>query len=410
MVRILRLSLLVLTSVLIFISCNQDPTSIGSNIVPSKNQIGFAQVDSYLGNYKQSSSYYSIKPKLGGGTFILIGNLPYMQSSILLRWDIFMDDSLKTALQNGSLTVKSAYLTMTPVYTIGDSTSSLDFTISQIRSPWSASGFDRDSISQLVLDNSNIKISNITITKSTQNFDSLYSCNLNTSAVYNWLKYVADSNSVPRSYGTQLTPTSSTKKIIGFSAINLLSSTTSNATLLHVVLSRPTWSSDDTLAVSPSQDIHFIQKYIPPANTGDIYLEGSYATEGKVFIDFPSIPKNVIINKATLTLYVDSLNTTDGSLKSDSINAKTLGDSTSNVLSKDSSTYALLSRSGNTFSGNVAWMIQKWIDKDVNYPNQGITLALSDQAESAARIAFYGSKNPNKLLRPKLTFTYTQKQ
>jgi hypothetical protein len=410
LVRILRLLLLVFASVIIFTSCNQDPTSVGSTIVPIKDQIGFAQVDSYLGNFKQSSSFYSTKPLLGGAYYLLLGNLPYMQSSIIFRWDIYLDDSLKTAIQDGSLTVKSAYLTMTQGYIIGDSTSKLDFTISQIRSSWSAAGFDRDSVSQLVVDNTNIKTGTISITQSTKNVDSLYTCNLNPSAVYNWLKYVADSSSVQRSYGTQLVPTSSTKKIIGFKAIDLLTSGTSSATLLHVVLSRPNWYTDDTLVVSPSQDIHYIQKYVPPANNGDIYLEGSYATSGKVFIDFPSIPKNVIINKAILTLYVDSLNTTDGSLKSDSIAIKTLGDSTSNVLTKDSTIYGLLIKSGNTFSGNIAWMIQKWIDKDTNYPNQGATLSLTDQTESAARIAFYGSKNPNKLLRPKLTFTYMQKQ
>ena len=83
MIRFLRLSLLVVTLTFLFISCNQDPTSVGSNLLSEQDKFTFQQLNSDSLNIPQKSSYYEYTPKLGGSEYLLLGKTPYSESSIL---------------------------------------------------------------------------------------------------------------------------------------------------------------------------------------------------------------------------------------------------------------------------------------------------------------------------------------
>jgi len=106
-------------------------------------------------------------------------------------------------------------------------------------------------------------------------------------------------------------------------------------------------------------------------------------------------------------LNVDTTSTLDGNPSSDSLFAQILADSTTKKLTKDSTIVTILAKKNKIYTGDIAWMVQKWQNGE---SNQGILLSLWDEYASAARIAFFGSKDPNKALRPKLKIIYMQKK
>lgn len=397
MIRFLLLSFFAVALTVIFISCNQDPTSVGSNLVSEQDQFTFNQLDSYESNISQKSAWSQITPKLGTSQYVLLGKTSYAESSMLLLYNIYLPDSLLARLKAGELLVKSASLKMIPKYTLGDNSASFDFSVYQIRSPWTEIGFDRDSLSQLSYDASDIK-SNLTTTDTTINF------NLNTNVVKEWLMRKADSTAAPKNYGLIFKPKPSTQKILGFLGIHGTAAT--NESILNVILERPSTGYKDTINVSPYEDVHVVTGTLPTTNN-NFYLEGGYSLRSTLFFDISSLAKSSIVNKAILDLTVDESKSLDGSLKSDSIYVQLLADSTSRRLTSDSVYSVLLKRTGNVFSGDISWIVQKWLS---GVENQGVIISLVDEYSTAARIAFYGSKDPNKALRPKLKITYMQKK
>jgi len=214
----------------------------------------------------------------------------------------------------------------------------------------------------------------------------------------------ADSTAAPKNYGIIFKPKPSTQKILGF--LGIIGTSSSNESMLNIILERPSTGYKDTINVSPYEDVHVVTGSLPTASS-DFYLEGGYMLKSKLFFDVSSLPKNSIVNKAILDLTVDESQSLDGSLKSDSMYVQLLADSTTMKLTGDSTYSVLLVRTGNVFSGDISWIVQKWLS---GVSNQGIIMSLVDEYTSAARIAFYGSKDPNKALRPKLKITYMQKK
>jgi hypothetical protein len=400
LIKFLRSLFLLSTVALIFISCNQTPTSVGVDLIADKSQIDFKQLDSYDANLTQRSSYYYELNYAGTAEYVMLGKIPYMESSILYHWDFTLADSIKTAFTDGSLRITSAWIQMRPRYTIGDSNSNFDFSVYQVRNGWTSTTFTKDSVAQLLYDAYDVK-SNLT-------YDSVYKFNVNTSVIKEWFKYIIDTTTTPKNYGLLFKPKQSVSKICGFYSADVTLDT--SETLIHFVIEKPSTGYIDTISVSPDQDVHIVTHSTAPTTGTNIYLEGTLPYRSKLFFDLSSLPKDIIVSNATLELTVDSTKSLDGSLTSDSIYVQTLADSASTKLTKDSSYYAILKRSGNKYSGDMAWMVQKWIRSDLYYANQGISIALTDEINSCARIAIYGSSDSKKERRPRLKITYMQKQ
>jgi hypothetical protein len=291
-------------------------------------------------------------------------------------------------------------MTMKPIYYSGDKSQPFAFSAYQIRSPWSVTGFDQDSLlnkSNFIYDNTN-EVSSISI------IDTLVSFNLQNSVITEWIKYISDSTSAPKNYGLIFKPTSATNRYMGFRAVN---GTTVDADVpyLHFVLNVPN-ADDDTLDVSPYMDAH-IMTGAAPSPTTNIVLEGSYAVRGYLSIDLSSIPKNSIVNKATLQLIPDTLSSVNSSPSEDTLEVYMLADSVRKSFTADSGVTTILTRSKGAFSGNITWMVQKWLNGTI--PNEGIMLVLYDELATSVKLQFYGSNNQNKALRPKLNIVYMQR-
>lgn len=395
--KFLRPFLVALFSVVIFISCNDDPTSIPSNLIPDEDKVVFNVFDSNEQNSRQSSSYFEKLENLYGGEKRLLGKNEYAKSSILFSWDIYLADSLITYINNNELTVKSAVVTMTPSYSLGNQNEYFDYTVNQLTSEWDYTSLRRDSLKYITRDFSDIS--------SNKNYtDSVVSFDLNPNIVMNWLKYKTDTTYQAVNYGIILSPTENTNRFIGFTSTYSLYDI--KQTEITIVIEKA--SSDlDTIVAYPNNDLHIVERIgSTPQSSNKIYLDGGYALRGKLFIDVSSLPKNIAINKAILELSADSVNTIDGDPASDSLIVLMTADSSANKLTGDSLVSTVLKRDGNKFTGNITWMVQKWIN---GVENQGLQLLLYDELSSAARIVLYGSKESNSALRPRLTIYYPKR-
>ena len=379
-------------SILALYSCNDNPTSVGSNLL--KNDfINVNQIDSYKDSLKQTSSYYKKTVALGASSTLLLGKNANVQASALLRFLIYFDDSVKTDYTNNKVSIVSASVKLTPTYTFGDSTANFNFSVHKVSSNWTSEGFDSDSLSSLVYDPSNLS-SNLVLTDSSTSF------NLDLSLVNNWMKEIIDSTFADDN-GIYLLPTSDTKKVIGYTA---LSATYTSATSLTIVLQK-TGVYTDTLTFYPAQDVSAISSTAPAGSAEDIFVQGGIVYNSKLWFDVSSVPKNAIINRAELTLTVDSTATITGSSFVNSLYVYFLEDTANEVI--DSIRAYSLSRVNNTFDGNITSYVQSWVD---NVSNDGLLLKVANPTSGLELFALKGSNAADRSVRPRLIITYTAKK
>ncbi len=395
MIKKFRLSFLSIPIIALFISCSDSPTSVGENIIPDQDKIKFAQYDSFTEETPQQSNSYQEKLKLGIAEKVLLGKTDLGESSLMYKYWIYMDDSLLTRILNNELIVKSATMEMKTSYKFGESSAPFDFSVHQIRNAWTEDGFDTDSLKNLQYDAADVSL-NKSIT------DTLIKFDINPQVITSWLKVKKDSN-LARNYGIILKPKAGTNRMIGFDAV--YSDGSAENIMLSFIVERASVGYIDTVGVSPFWDVHnFVGS--KPSSQNHLFIQGSLGIRSMLSFDISKLPKNIILNKAILDLNVDPTKTTDGTPASDSIIVQIFGDSTTHKLTSDSLYYVYLGRTGNVYSGDIAWIVQKWIKGDAN---QGLQLALPDEYFSASRIAIYNGKESNKALRPRLKITYTIK-
>jgi hypothetical protein len=392
--KFFQLSFILIISLFIYNACNDDPSSIGSNLIPSNENVTFFELDSYKANLTQSSSSFDKKLIFGNSDRVLLGKYSYGEASALYRFSLFLPDTTYTKILNGQFQIEKAWMQLKPVYTHGNKTSNFDFSVHQIRSTWNVTGFDRDSIASLKYDAGNVG-------SVFSNTDSLIQFNINNNVILEWLKFSKDSTSAPKNYGLMLKPTNSTNKLLGFNSVITTNNSTDN--VLFYVVKRGT--AKDTIALSPFLN-NFTYTSANPIQNTNMYLEGIYSRKGQLFFNISSLPKTIIVNKATVELTVDTLNSFYGKPIKDSLFVQLLADSTTRKLTSDSTSYTILSRSGNKYIGDVTYPVQRWV---TGMANHGFILSLWDEYSSPSRVTIYGSKNSDKALRPKLKIIYMQK-
>lgn len=391
-----RLCLLVIAfSSLLLFSCNDDPTSIGSNLVPDDDKISFSEYDTNVENPNQSSSYYKTIKGLGTAEKILVGKNSYSESVAMLQYKFYLSDSLNTLLKNNQIKVNKATLSMPITYSLGNKSLPFDFTVHNIKSSWSPVGFNVDSLSSLSYDSPDISSSR------TYN-DTLVTLELHTETVKSWLKAEADTQGTQPNRGMIFKPSAATQRFIGFNAVKLYDD--SKLPTLIVEIEQP-GGFLDTLSATPYTDIHAVTG-TSPILQNNIVLQGGLVSQGSLFFDLSSLPKDIIINNASLILTVDQANTLDGEPKSDSIWVQVYKDSTEKTFTADSSVITILElQDDGKFIGDISWMVQKWLSDSTTH-NHGVKLSLYDESVTAARISLYGSKAQDQALRPRLKIVY----
>ncbi|MGK9477177.1 hypothetical protein [Melioribacter sp. OK-6-Me] len=377
----------------LLVSCNQDPTSVGYDLIKDDATLSFHQFDTDSVNVRLNSYTFQRNLSLGVASKLLLGKNDKYEAQALLRYEFSLPDSVITLVKENNLNIAEASIYVKLKYYLGGKSLPFNFTVHRITSSWSTASFNTDSLNLLQYESRDIAYEKAID-------DTSIAFKIDPSVVLEWIKFSVDSNSAEPNYGILIKPTHDTQRIVGFNAYQLF--TDSDLPSLTIMYGRNEVT--DTLSTLPSMDLHAI-KGEPETSDNDIVLQGGLFNRGFLYFDLAVLPKNIIINKAELELYVDELKTFDGEPASDSIIVKVLGDSTKKTYTSDSTITTILSRSGNKFSGDIAWIVQKWIS-DTSYTNQGLELYLADEKESLATIWIHGTHSVNADTRPKLKITY----
>ena len=395
----IKFILLPLLFLSLLVSCNEDPTSVGADLIPDSDKLQFKQLDSKETPVAQSSHFYEANVNLGTSSILMLGKNSYSESMILLRFFVPFSDSMVTNYKNNKFKIKQVWMEMVPTYKLGDAVQNFNFSVHQVRSEWSSIGFNKDSLAFLNYDHQDVA-------SSKKLEDTLLTFNLDTKVVEEWLKYRADTLSAPKNFGLFFKPSADCQRFLGFNAYGLTD-------IPYLPLIRVEYEQNstliDTLVANPFMDQHIVTG-TEPASSQYIFVQGGLSLRSFLSFDISSLPKDIVINSAKLELSIDTLVTADGTPGSDSIFVKALKDSITKELTADSLVVSVLKRNGSVFSGEITWLVQKWVSAIDDYNNHGVELSLSDEERSLARIAIYGSKSDDISLRPRVKIIYMQKK
>lgn len=378
------------------VSCSDDPNSVGVDTIPKGDQLQTnvyntltEKVDQSIITFQEDSLYW------GSSDRLLLGEYKNISSEVLISFQMSLPDSILILLQeNDSTQLLNSWIELYPNYWIGDSTN-FNFTAHQINTSWNSVQIDEDTIA-------NIRAGlgpNILQNYQYNAGDTVIKFDIGNEIVNNWVKRSYDT-SYPDDYGIMLKP-SFNSGMVGFQA--LTSIPTSKYPTLFLVFEKLD-DFIDTVEISPGLDIHLTSGDRLLDGPNSIYLQGSISVRGRLFFNLETLPQNVLVNSASLELFVDDLNSFQGSIKSDTIAASFYHNFASDSIRYDYGKYPIL-RSGDIYSGDIRQFVQRWIDGE---SNEGLELKLSDENRSPAAVSIYTGEHPIESLRPRLTIYYTK--
>lgn len=376
---------------IIHFSCSDSPSSLGSDLL-SQDLINILELDSAKDSLFQSSSIYKKVIELSSASRLLLGKKDNVDAGILIKFLIGFADSIKEQLINNELSILSARIEFTKNYTYGNSAASIDFSVHKINSNWST-GFTSDSLALLTYDANDISFSKTFS-------DSINGFNFDTQTALNWLKARADS-STPIDNGLYIKPSVGSEKIIGFQALTIEDLPIPS---LQIIVQKAGVYSD-TLSYFPSVDLSVVSGSLPDVGTENIGIQAGLNSEVRLFFNLSSLPKDVVVNYAQLTLTVDTIKTLTGSSFTNSIRVNYITDSSS--LTIDSTFSLFLNRDGNTFKGSVTSFIQRSLAEQ---NNQGLILSAGDKLNGVELFAIKGSNAAVFAEQPNLQIIYTSKK
>ncbi|MBK8946804.1 MAG: hypothetical protein IPM32_16260 [Ignavibacteriae bacterium] len=382
-------------SVLYFSSCTNDPNSLGTDLVPDGDRLNFTVIDSYTSGFTQQlTSYKYDSLKFGSSSTVLLGNYKNITSEVLIGFYINPADSIMDPFKADSSKLVKCWVEIQPTYWIGDS-NNFQFSIHRINSSWNPSSINQDTLNAIYAN-----ISTDLLDYSTYSYaDTVMKFDLNTELVDGWIRRTYDSSYAP-DYGILMRPISNSG-IVGFQALTTYND--EDYPYLYMVFEQE--GIFDTIIAIPSADLHVPRGEIYSNTNDNIILQSSLAVRGKLLFDLSLVPENIVINKATLDLFIDESNTEFGTIDADTIAVGFLTDLEKPTLSTEIGKYPLR-KSNNKYSGDIRLFVQKWVDGD---ENQGLQLQLSDELRSVSRVGIFNSTSTVDSLKPRLTIYYTKK-
>ena len=392
MKSLFKLSIILACLLLIIISCSDDPSSIGVNLIGNEYLV-LNNFNTQDDSTTQTSHYYKNIGYLGLSSRIFIGKRGDLEASTLMKFDFIINDSLQDNFLDDSIKINYAGIRLLPEYTYNDAAQSMDFTVHKITNYWTSSFYTIDSLPTLTYDNTDL-ISNRSFN------DSLYTFNIDKNIVLSWIKSSIDTN-LEKNYGIYFKPTAGSGKIVGFPAFSLYDTLYAKLT---VVVEKPGFYTD-TLSGFLTSDVSVISGNLPTLPNGEIAVQGGLVVESKLFFDLKNIPKNVIINNAQLILNQDTTNSVLSKSGAGTIRIFSVVDSTTD--SVNTSNTVLMTRQDDIFTGNITSFINNW----VNYQNnQGMILTTGTQTDNLELVAIKGSNYADFKQRPQIKVVYTSKK
>ena len=384
------LALLILVPFL-FTACSDDPSSLGSDLLNQDNII-VSKLDSFTDTLSQKFEPHQAKLSLGSSEVLLVGKDANVESQTLLAF-YFSVASKYLADLDSNLTFVSADILLTRTYFFGDTLQPFNIGIHQVTSSWN-SLFTTDSLPKLSYNTSSVVLSQ-------KNEGSAYSFSIDPNLAKDWFKAAKDT-SLGQNYGVLFKP-NGTCRFTGFAAST---SYTDVPTIKIVVKKSSAYETyQDTLTYNGSVDVHIIQGTFPEASNKTLTIQSGTGVQGKLWFDLSKLPADAVVNTAKLTLSVDTLNFKVGSSYTDALLAYQIADSTTD--STSSQFVVSLTHSGNTYSGDVARIINNAVITKNNY---GMLIIPSYEIKGIENFALFNNNPVNGELKPRLTITYSQKK
>jgi len=392
--KITKLSLLLIVIFIIAFACSNKPSDVGGILIPKKDKIIFKEIDSYKNSFNQTFSTFE-KDSLffGNSKRVLLGSYKNLSVDMLLSFGILLQDSIAKDIEANQVKLISSWIEMHPNYWIGDK-SHFEFTVKEINYNWSSNDFNNDTLEAV-----KSSLSSDILIKNTYSFsDSLIKFGIKNEVVNNWITNIAN-KSVSHINGLYFSPVSKTG-IAGFQAISRFI-TSKYITLNMVFQKEGKWI--DTIKAVQSLDLHVVSRTLPQQNANSLILQGSSLIRGKLWFDVSQIPDNVILNRATLDLFIDKSATEIGTVRTDTVAVRFFINKNENLINN---TYgiAALYKKGDKYSGDIRKFVQRWVNGE---NNEGMEVRLGDEDRSANTIAFYRSDYKVDSLKPRLTILYT---
>lgn len=390
---VLRIVLFI--TILILSACEDSPSSIGLDLIPDQDIIKIDSINSKDASFSQTSSFFIDTLNLGASSRIIIGKDDRLTSTGLIRFFVAIPDSIASDLDTDSVEVVSASVKIVPNYFLNGTAAPFDFTVHKITESWSPAFFTNDSLSDLSFDQADASTNRVIS-------DSLITFELPNDLILEWMKNSRD-NTAFENDGLLLKPTDGSQRFIGFQG---LSSIAFNEFITLEIDFRKSGAYQDTINSIPSADLHVLDWALPAVEPDKILLHGGISTKGTITFDLSKIPVNALINKATLYLYPDEMQSNMASIPTDTIDVRMFADSTQNEIVANTSVYKLV-KIGSSYKGDVSTIVQLWLN---DFENQGFRISASDELTSLGYLTIYGSNTADETKRPKLELIYTNRQ
>lgn len=386
-------------SVLIFLisfyACDDDPTSLGVDLLPDSDFLELVHVNSRELNLQQRVSVFTDSISTGNSSRILLGKYDNLESYMLIKFNFVLPDSITSALENDELKIVDSWIELQPNYVLGDSVfNNFMFSVYRVNAQWNPNTFTADSLDVLDYDNTELA-DNFSYSDTTIQF------NISQNVVFGWLKRQVD-DTQPDDNGILFVPRTE-NMVLGFQALTF--NPVDPQPNLKIILEKQ-GEFTDTISATPTSDVHIIKGTEPQTIPGSFILQDGLPLRAKYWIDLSKLPQNSAVNKAKLTFYVNKEATVQGNVKSDSLALYIYSDSLKNSIEKDYGRI-ILKREFDTYTGDVTSYVQRWIN---GLENQGIRINLTDEARALSKIVLYSPDVADTSKKPLLEIDYLIKK
>lgn len=365
-----------------FFSCSDDPSKVGLGLL-EQDYLKIDTLNSVDAAFPQTSSFFKKVISLGTSSKLLVGKKNNVTAHSLLKFDFSLPDSIKEDFRNNAVTITESYIELNPKYYYTDSLAVFDYKVYKINSNWTSTSFTADSFPSLSVDMMDLAQS--------KQFDSLYTFRFNPTLAREWVNYSLNPDSV-LNYGILISPDDGAQKIVGFEAFNVSGT---DDPKVKIIISKPGVYTD-TITGFVTSDVSVVLGDNPAHNPDELLIQSSVALNAKINFDLSSLPKNIVINKVTLTLTTDTTKNVFGSSFDNSLTIYRVTDTTE-VFS------ARISSIGNKYKGEITGF-REWIKKSDN-----LEMIIKSGNEFIGTELFYikGSDDLNPANRPYLEILFT---
>ncbi|HMQ67526.1 MAG TPA: hypothetical protein PKA90_00465 [Ignavibacteria bacterium] len=382
--------LLILSNV--FISCEDDPTSVGITFIDPDDTTTTRVLDSQIDTMEITADNYSYYINTYTSGSFMIGNYQNYTSKSMLKF-------VEVSPDYDSSKIISAVLTLRyNGYYFQQDKGLTSFDIYKMTSDFNYPDVNYDSVTSS--DYGNVSQGSYLGTPSdTQQIN----IPLNNSLAGEWLEYAADTSYQFKNYGLMLLPNASSNTIKGFySFVN----TTELIPFVTIILTKN--GVQDTVTLNISEQVSLTNAPLSVVPADRFALQTGIAFRNVLNFDLSKLPPNVIINNVHFTFTLDSKNSFISPDVDRRITIGAVIDSTTNTDSLFIAVSPIDSVNYIASSTNLNGIFQRW--NTGSLPNLGLSMRTITESTNLDYFVFYSPTYSDASLVPRIRITYTPRQ